>query len=399
MIFRNPSRFSVFIIFLSVCLNLAGFAIALGFLTSEAAIDHRRIDESYAETMPARPPIRYVTTTIKLAAGVSRWPKALAVDNNLGVTYVAEGERGTVTLIAGTSIINSFPLGRHIEALAIDSLQDVAYASAQNPFDPSLGRVAIIRNGQIQAHLLVGGDPGPVVVDSVRQRAYVAVQTVSPFSDQLAIFQQASRLPPISTPPLIVGLAIDELRDRTYVISEAGPSLSIIEGLSNGAVVPLESIGRPRAIAVEPTSGLVYVSGQSVFRETGVVAVISGTQQIAQVSVGADPDHLAVNLLTQWIYVSNAGDDTVMIIRDTDVIETIDVGSRPGSIQVDSEQDLVYVSNQGSDTTSLIAENTNVATLPAGGGPLAIDQEAGVAYLGGNGVAAVHRETLVGRLS
>ncbi|MBJ8113991.1 YVTN family beta-propeller repeat-containing protein, partial [Bacillus cereus group sp. N6] len=67
--------------------------------------------------------------------------------------------------------------------------------------------------------------------------------------------------------------------------------------------------------------------------------VIDGSNNgvIATITVGTGPDDIAVNKITNKIYVANYGSNTVSVIDGSNngVIATISVGSGPEGISVD----------------------------------------------------------------
>ncbi|MFQ5854965.1 MAG: YncE family protein [Anaerolineae bacterium] len=341
---------------------------------------------------------KFITTTVPLATGVSPWPRALTVDESLGLVYLADGDRGTVTVVAGTALVSAIPVGQEVADIAVDAGAGLVYASVPDPYALYSGHIAIIRGGEVITRVDAGGYPGPIAVDHQHNRTYVSVQTASPLSDQVIVLQRDRPVALVSTPPNIVAVDVDPKRERAYVLSESLAHLSIISGTANTALVPLDEVGVPRDMAVDPTSGLVYVVGQSPFRDAGTALVISSTQQIARLAVGPDPRHVAVEPQRGWVYVSSAGDDTVTVIAGTEVVDTIDVGPAPDSIAVDTARSRVYVSNAGDGTTTVLSGREVVATLLAGGGPLIVDTERGIAYLAGNGLAVAQHDSLLGHL-
>ncbi len=338
---------------------------------------------------------RYQVKTVMLPTGVARWPKDLAVDGADGVAYVADGKRGTLTIVAGTSLIQSIPLGQLATTVGVDPGQGWVYVSVPDPYALYAGNIAIIRNGTFFTRVVAGGIPGPIAVDARHHRAYIGVQTAVPYSDRLAIFQQERLLSAVSVPPGLVAVAVDPERGRAYVLSRAGPSLSVINGTTNSAIVTLPELGIPRDLAVDQTSGQIYVVGQPADDAAGTVVILEGIRVIHRLAVGADPQRIEVDAVRGRVYITNAGDHTVTVISGTTMLETVRVGRRPVAIGVDPLHDRVYVANAGDGTTTVLSSQGVVATLPVGGGPLGLDVERGVTYLAGNGLAVVQQDRVI----
>ncbi|RME44492.1 MAG: YncE family protein, partial [Chloroflexi bacterium] len=349
-----------------------------------------------------RPVLRssqFITTVVPLPAGVAPWPQAMAVDATLGLAYLAEGDRGTVTVVAGPVLVDVIPVGQQAADVAVDSETGFAYVAAPDPYALYSGHVAVIHGGKVVTQVVAGGYPGHVAVDPLHHRAYVSIQTGGLF-DQVLVLRQDRLLAMVSAPVDIVALAVDPVRERAYVLNKTLPHLTTIDGTSIASPpVPVDEVGVPRDVAVDSRSGLVYVVGQSPFRSTGTVLVISDTLGVAaRLPVGPDPRHVVADPEHGRVYVTNAGDGTVTVIAGTHVVDTIEVGPSPDAIAVDSARDRVYVSNAGDGTTSVLSGRRVVATLPAGGGPVAVDVEHGIAYLAGDDLAVALEDHVLGRV-
>jgi YVTN family beta-propeller protein len=87
------------------------------------------------------------------------------------------------------------------------------------------------------------------------------------------------------------------------------------------------------------------------------------------VAVGTNPQQIAVNPVTNRIYVSNLGDNTVSVIDGSTntVVDTISVGTVPEQIAVNATTNMIYVANVDSGNISVIDGSTDivVATMPS----------------------------------
>lgn len=73
-------------------------------------------------------------------------------------------------------------------------------------------------------------------------------------------------------------------------------------------------------------------------------------------SVGLEPEAIGVNLESGYIYVANAGDDTLSVISGTQLISTFPVGRAPKAIVVNSTTGYVYVLNNEDASVTVIRE-------------------------------------------
>jgi YVTN family beta-propeller protein len=116
-------------------------------------------------------------------------------------------------------------------------------------------------------------------------------------------------------------------------------------------------------------------------------ATLTSSGGMSAVSVGGDPDGVAVDAATGMVYVDNSGSDTVSVIDAATraVTATIPVGSEPEGIAVDAATDTIYVANHGATTVSVIdgATSTVTATLTVGTTPdaVAVDPVTDMVYV------------------
>jgi YVTN family beta-propeller protein len=86
-----------------------------------------------------------------------------------------------------------------------------------------------------------------------------------------------------------------------------GKTNTVIGTINVGGTVP-----NPRAVAVNPSTNIVYVTNQ----DDNTVSVIDGKTNtvIGTINVGARPLGVSVNPSTNIAYVANAEDHTVSVI-------------------------------------------------------------------------------------
>src|ERR1051325_2635070 len=100
----------------------------------------------------------------------------------------------------------------------------------------------------------------------------------------------------------------------------------------------------------------------------------SGTFTTANVAVGLGPTALAVNPLTNKIYVANGDSGDVTVINGTDdSTTTVTAGTFPNHIAVNPATNKIYVTNSGSnDVTVIDGTNNSTTTVAAGSAPGAL---------------------------
>jgi YVTN family beta-propeller protein len=118
------------------------------------------------------------------------------------------------------------------------------------------------------------------------------------------------------------------------------------------------------------------------------------------ISVGSNPDGIAVDATTDTIYVANNGSDSVSVIdgAKAKVTGTITVGATPRGIAVDEKTDTIYVANSGDQTVSVIDGSTGKVThtLTVGADPdaVAVNDATDTVYVTWhNGIASIDGAT------
>jgi len=79
------------------------------------------------------------------------------------------------------------------------------------------------------------------------------------------------------------------------------------------------------------------------------------TNNTMAVPVGVSPEGIAVNSVTNKIYVTNTGDNTVTVIDGaTNGTTTVPVGSGPRALAVNATTNKIYVANTISNNITVI---------------------------------------------
>ena len=176
-------------------------------------------------------------------------------------------------------------------------------------------------------------------------------------------------------------IAVNERTDTVYVSNQEDGTVSVINGAACNAAVrtgcgrvsPAIAVGSfPNGIAVDERTNTVYVANFG----DNTVSVIDGAtcnarnhagcgQVPVTVAVGNRPVRLALNVVTDTIYVANEADNTVSVINGTtcnaavrsgcaDTPPIIHVGKGPFGIAVNDRTNTVYVSNSQDNTLSVM---------------------------------------------
>jgi YVTN family beta-propeller protein len=243
----------------------------------------------------------------------------------------------------------------------------------------------------------VGTDPTAVAVDVANSTVYVANFRDNTVSVIDAATCNVTRLTGCARPAATVhvgsaptGVAIDQATDTVYVANSVDSSVSVIDAATCNAeqtsgcanTPPTVKVGRsPRGIDVDQATDTIYVTNLGVNETGDTVSVIDGdtcnsydhagcAQTPPTVTVGVAPFDLAVDQVTDTVYVANTGQlggagpivgDTVSVIdgatcNDTQhlgcgkALATITVGPFPFGVAIDQASNTIYVADNNGGT-------------------------------------------------
>ena len=110
----------------------------------------------------------------------------------------------------------------------------------------------------------------------------------------------------------------------------------------------------PQSVAVNPVSNQIYVANGG----SNTVTVIDGaTNATTTVAAGTVPRSVAVNPVTNQIYVANDGSNNVTVIDGaTNATSTVAPGTSPFSVAVNPVTNKIYVANGNSANVTLLTE-------------------------------------------
>jgi YVTN family beta-propeller protein len=224
-------------------------------------------------------------------------------------------------------------------------------------------------SAQNTAGLTLGERPYNIGIDAIKNRIYV---TNSRAGTVLVLDgQKDNTLTEIKVGTTPSGIDVDLGTGRIFVTNRDSDTVSVIDGSTNEVINNSISVGsEPLDVAIDPdekgSKRLIFVSNSG----SDTVSVIDGStnEVIDTIKVGDEPVDLAINTVTNRLYVANYQNNTVSVIDyyvadneelKNQTVASIQVGDEPTSIDLNSDTNVVYVSNSGSDTVSVIDGSTN----------------------------------------
>lgn len=352
--------------------------------------------------------------TTSVATGNGSHPYAVAVNPVTNQIYVADYGTASVTVIngsnntqttipVGTNTATSTPMVNPV-AVAVNPVTNTIYVANAGTAAKTYkdGGVTVINGGTntVSTTISVPNSPVALAVDVALNKVFVAefanqgsswyVGIVDgPTNNLTQVLSKyvSGTVTVLGAQP--VGVAVNPLNHQVFFANSAGNNLTVMDGVGEtfigGAYVAPAS--RPAAVAINPVLNHAYVlcnlsSPPSVSPAVDVIDLSqNGTYGVGKliktVTVGNAPTGLAVNPVTNSVYVANSGETFVTVIQDGATVgngQTIPVGNSPAGIIVNPITNKVFVSNLNSNSVSVIdaASNTVTATVAAGTKPGAI---------------------------
>jgi len=355
-------------------------------------------------------------------APVMTQPISIAVNPATHMVYAVNELDSTVSALDGTRCnatdssgcagpSPAMAIGFDGGAVAVDVATDTVYASSQGA-----NTVSVLNGARCNATntsgctrfaptTTVGVDPRGIAADPATNTIYVGSRTDGTVSviDGAACNATNDAGCSQSWPTVSVGdspqtLAFD--RDTNTLYSANGfdgqNAVSVIDGAAcNGTQhsgcgqIPATTAAGAGAfaVAVNEATDTVYVAN----RDDGTVSVIDGAtcngsdtsgcgQAWPTVTVGSAPQALGVDELTDTIYVTNTGGDTVSVINGAtcngtntsgcaQIPATVTVGNAPRAVGVNPVTNTIYVANRDDGTVSVIDGRKCNGIDSAGCGP------------------------------
>jgi uncharacterized protein len=158
------------------------------------------------------------------------------------------------------------------------------------------------------------------------------------------------------------GIVLNDGNHEVYAVNTAAGTVTAIH-VADGSVKTVKMGTEPEAIAINPITNKIYVGNSG----DGTVSVIDGTTDLvtATVPVGDLPYVLAVNLLSDKIYVSKTFSNTTTVIDGkTNQTSILKAGVQADAIASSTAMNRIYMTSyEGGKVTVVDGTNENVSTI------------------------------------
>jgi len=127
----------------------------------------------------------------------------------------------------------------------------------------------------------------------------------------------------------------------------------------------------PVAIAINPVTNKIYVANQN---SNNVTVIDGATYNTNTIMAGAAPNAIAVNSTTNKIYVTNGNSNTVTVINGANnSTATVATGDYPFAVAVNPVTNKIYVANYNANNVTVIDGATDhPTTVNTGSNPMAL---------------------------
>jgi YVTN family beta-propeller protein len=275
-----------------------------------------------------------------------------------------------VDLLTDT-VIATIPVGECASELVLESATRTGYVS--NFADGTVSVIDIDSNS-VSSCINVGNKPMTIVVDPSIDTVYILASTDRGFPDAKQLSDYVMSIVNTNTNKVIrtipVGKApgghalypISHMSHTLYLYYYYENKIRLFDTMYDADPISIQVGSGPTTMLMEPASRTLYVGSFG-----GTVSVIDATTNTVSeiISVGSNPQRLALNLVTKTLFVANALSGTVSIIDLlTNVVsQTITVGLTPYDIGIDPVTDAVYVVNYGDSTVSVLKSENQLDGL------------------------------------
>ncbi len=318
-----------------------------------------------------------------IGLGTSTLPIAIAVNPVTHKVYTANYFGNSVSVIDGNTNTTQLISGIfQPAALAVDPVANKIYVLAEGSMIVVVIDGATNGTTQISFGQDVGETPAAIAVDPSKGVAYVL--GVSGSSDNIWLIQDSTATSlPVSLPanfgkgtlegriPFGLGIALNPLTDLLYLVSANSGTANVFSEAPN--VYPTQSVpvgSDPGALAVNPVTNKIFVvdgAGDSV-------TVIDGASlATSTVAVGKSPVSIAVNPVTNQVYVADHLSNSLTVIDGAALTtSSIAVGKSPYSVAVNPLTNQIYVANSDGTLSAIDGATGATATLQCGDSPYSV---------------------------
>ena len=295
-----------------------------------------------------------------------------------------------------TNAVTNVP-ARLPTALAVNPVTNKIYVGT-HPLD---GYNVTVIDGATNSTTIIpfGTDaPGEIEINSVTNKIYVTDNS----GNGLTVIDGATNTT-TKINSVYNSFAVDSVSNHIFLSASDGTLLSM-DGATNAISTLATGLPPAYAMVLNPMTHQIYLDSTPNNTMTSIDEVTGAT---STVSVGISPKYLAVNPVTNRIYVSTQGNQflspgtidggnasVTVVDGATNKTTTIETGASPHAVAINPVTSRGYVANRGSNNVAVIDAAGNIRLSP-GKQPSAvavnpITNQTYVANTDSNDVAIIH---------
>jgi YVTN family beta-propeller protein len=294
------------------------------------------------------------------------WIFALWVALSLASPRLTSAQIASPNKSRDSNIIATVRAGKAPGSLAINSVTNKIYVA--NTDGKSV--TVIDGAGNTSETVKLPDNPALIAVNSATNKIYV---TSWRGKNIWVIDGTTNTMTTVPTGWLAGDMAVNRVTNKIYVTHMLGNGVTVIDGAAN--TTTRVATGSANTVVVNPVTNKIYVSCETESGERrGTVTVIDGaTNATTTITVGWSPGAMAVDSITDKIYVINFAHEPPRGIRRiqsvavidgaTNAITSVDVGIGARGIAVNPETNKIFVANCDSDDVTVIDGATNATRV------------------------------------
>ena len=290
-----------------------------------------------------------------------------------GQTVLATNEgSGTVSVIEGSAVVATIPVGNRPRGLAVSKDGTRAYVALGK--DDAVAVIDVAARRVID-RIPVGTDPEQVALSSDGRIVYVSNEALDS-ATAVAIDGHAQRFR-VAVGKEPEGVSVDPNAAKVYVTGESDSSVTVLDGTTGRQLGVFHVARRPRFMAFAPRGDWALVSTEEggtvhvvdVRRDSVLATIVIGDRTTKPTGIAISPDGL-------WAYVANgrANQVGVIAVKDRKVVSSIPVGERPWGVALTPDGSTLYVASGRSNAITVIstAKRAVTGTIPVGERPYTV---------------------------
>lgn len=313
----------------------------------------------------SKPPV--LLSSIELVG--AECPSDIDINPTTGNVYITNEFSDNVSLLNGTELIGHIDTGNWPVHVKSDPLSATAYVSHVH------SGVTVLDGGMISGHIDPYHEAFDLTVNTRNGYTYV-----TDLGSPITIIRGTQKIKDLFVPDFEghqiqwqLAAAFDEGTGLTYFANWEEAAMTVVDGLE---VVDQYSYYGQGAndLVIDAHRRLMYIANlraQHPGRWKNNISIVDlDTQEVTPVWSATQSRSIAMDATSGYVYVTNTGSDSVTVLRGKMAVATYKTGAEPRGVVVDQQSGFAYVANSGETSVSVLRDGALVTKieLPQGQG-------------------------------